>query len=53
MFKLRLACALRLLPFLGPLLIERDLLRVKLLATELEADVLRAQLARERRPVVL
>lgn len=52
MLRLRIYIALRLLPVLGPLLIERDLLRVRALAAELEADVLRAQLARAAQPTL-
>lgn len=55
MGRLRLLAILvpRLLPGLGPVLIERDQLRARLAAAELEADILRAQLARERQPVTL
>lgn len=53
MLRLRWLMFTRLLPVVGPLLIERDLLRAKVLAAALEVEVARAQLARERRPVLL
>ena len=43
----------RLLPFVGPLLIERDLAQARVLAQQLELEVLRAQLDRARRGPVL
>lgn len=53
MLRLRWLVFTRLLPFIGPLLLERDLLLAQRLATELEIEVLRAQLRRARAPVVL
>lgn len=43
----------RLLPFIGPVLIDRDLARAKVLAQQLEIEVLRAQLDKARRGPVL
>ncbi len=51
--RLRWLMFTRLLPVVGPLLLERDLLRAKVLAAALEIEVVRAQLRRARQPVLL
>lgn len=53
MLRLRWLTFTRLLPVVGPLLIERDLLRAKALAAALEIEVVRAQLRHARQPVLL
>ena len=53
MLRLRWLMFTRLLPVVGPLLLERDLLRVQVLAAALEIEVVRAQLRRASQPVLL